>query len=396
MLLALVLYPTTPAQRLAIDTYATEESVDSLSDAINQFAFSLYSQLSRESEDNLFISPYSIFVALAMTYEGAKGQTAQEMYDILGVPQNNETMLCSFGRIYNLLNQKKEYTLNTANALWTQNDYTFLDEYLEFINNYYMGKATDVDFGDAEQAARIINEWVEKNTGGKIKDLISSGDIDPLTKLILTNAIYFKGTWKYQFNPDDTNNADFEITPGSTVSIPMMSLSESDYDFKYYETEEMQMLELPYKGDKLSMIIILPTENDIVSFENSFTYENFLAWKEQCAETSVQIGLPKFTMETEYNLKESFIDMGMTTPFSMDADFSGMNGNQDLFIEKIKHKAYIKVNEEGTEAAAATSVHMTLKSAPGISFYADHPFLYLIHHTETDTILFMGKVMNPS
>jgi len=395
VLVTILFYPSTPTQRLAIDKYATDESVSFISNTINDFSFEIYNQLSLENDGNIFLSPYSIFVALAMTYEGANGKTAEEMNKVLKFPQNNETFLCSFGRIYNLLNQKKEYTLNTANALWTQKDYTFLNEYLHFINNYYMGKATDVDFKNAEKTAQIINNWVEENTGGKIKEFLSSDDIDPLTKLILTNAIYFKGDWKYQFNPENTVNDDFEISQENTISVPMMSLSNPDITFNYYESDDVQILELPYKGDKLSMIIYLPKEHNISNIENMFDNENFSSWNDLLFESNIQITMPKFKMETEYRLKQNLMNMGMIDPFSMNADFSGMNGNKDLYIEKVIHKGFIELNEKGTEAAGASSVHMTLKSAPGIFFNADHPFLYLILHKQTNTILFMGRVVNP-
>ena len=395
IVIAVLFYPQAPSQPLAIDTYATEESVSTLSDYMNDFCFELFHNISFNKTENLFISPYSIFVALAMTYEGARNDTAEEMKNVLHFPQNDETMLCSFGKIYNLLNQHKEYTLSTANALWTQKNYPFLSKYLNFIENYYMGKATDVDFANAEMAAQQINQWVEEHTNGKIKDLLSGSDIHPLTKMILTNAIYFKGDWLYQFNREHTSELDFEISPGNTVKVPMMSLSEGG--FNYTETNDVQILELPYKGEELSMIIILPKENNLAAVEQMIDRETLYSWQASFSQTTVDVSLPKFKLETEYRLREYLVDMGMKIPFTMDADFSGMTGYQELFIEKVLHKAYIEVNEEGTEAAGATSVHMVLKSSPqGVVFNADHPFLFLIQQKETGTILFMGKIFDPS
>ena len=381
----------------AIDTYATSESVDSLSDSMNSFSFEMYNELDVNSEDNVFFSPYSIFVALAMTYEGARGDTAIQMNSVLGFDQNDEVSLCSFGRIYNLLNIDAEYTLNTANALWTKNDYPFLEDYLNFIDNYYMGKATDIDFTNPTTAAEIINRWIEENTGGKIKDMLSSSDINPATVLILSNAIYFKGLWLTQFDVEDTLDRDFELISTDTVEVPTMILTDSEESFNYAENDDFQILELPYKGDAVSMIIILPKENNIADVEHMINNENLNLWMESMYKTDVNIYLPKFTYETEYNLKETLISMGMDIPFSQNADFSGMNGFGGLFIGKVLHKAFIEVNEEGTEAAAATTVHMleTSMPEPKIVFNADHPFTYLILHKETDTILFMGKVTNP-
>jgi serpin B len=383
---------------LAIDTYATEDSVALLSEVMDEFSFDLYGKLSAQAdEENLFLSPYSVFVALAMTYEGASGVTADEMASVLHVPQGNETMLCSFGRIYNLLNQDKEYTLSTANALWIKEEFPFLQSYLDYIDHYYMGKATPVNFTDASGAAEMINQWVEEQTKEKIKDLIAESDIDPLTALILTNAIYFKGLWAYQFDPASTTDGDFTLPSGESIQTPMMRYAKSGEYLNYSETEDVQIVELPYKGDALSMIVILPKEKDLAEIEANLDYETFTSWKQNLTQQTVDVVFPKFTMETEFSLKDVLMDMGMKTCFSQNADFSGMTGHKDLFIEKVRHKAFIEVTEEGTEAAAATSVHMALTSAPSmIEFHADHPFLFLIQLKETGTILFMGHVTAPT
>lgn len=389
--------PSGTTQARAVDTYATTESVDSLSDAMNGFSFKMYNELGIDSDENVFFSPYSIFVALAMTYEGARGDTAAQMKNVLGFEQNDEVSLCSFGRIYNLLNIDSEYTLNTANALWTMRDYPFLEEYLNFIDNYYMGKATDVDFTNPSEAVEIINSWVEENTGGKIEDMLLSDDITPGTVLILSNAIYFKGLWLTQFDIEDTVDRDFEITPTEIVQVPTMVLTGSEESFNYSETDDLQILELPYKGDAVSMIIFLPKENNISGVEQMLNNENLATLMDSMSPTDVDIYLPKFTYKTEYNLKEMLIGIGMDIAFSNDADFSGMNGFGGLFIDKVLHKAFVEVNEEGTEAAAATTVHMMETAIPGEPkvFDADHPFLYLVQHKETGMILFMGKIVNP-
>ncbi|MGC9554094.1 MAG: serpin family protein [Thermoplasmatota archaeon] len=384
------------AQKTAIDTHATEDSVADLVESLNAFSLDMYAKLCSGNHSNVFFSPYSIFVALAMTYEGARGETAQEMHTVLRFRQNNHTTLCSFGKIYNLLNVDTEYTLHTANALWTQEKYPFLEEYLHFIENYYMGDATDVNFTYAEQAAQMISQWVEENTGGKIKDFITGDDIHPLTRLILTNAIYFKGNWRYQFPPENTENKAFEVSPDTTVDVPTMSMSHSGVKLQYAETDDMQILKLPYISDQLTMTIFLPRENNVSKIEHMMTPDNLTQWQESLIETQVDMSLPKFSLETEYRLKQVLMDMGMAIPFTLDADFSGMNGNQDLYIDKVIHKAFIEVNEKGTEAAGATSVHMSLTSVPdNVVFNANHPFLFIIQHQETDTILFMGKICNP-
>ncbi len=383
---------------VAVDTNATNETVDLLVNAMNKFSFEFYKQLISDNTENIFFSPYSIFVALAMTYKGARNETADEMYNVLNFPQNNDTVLCSFGKIYNLLNIEKEYTLHTANALWVRENYPFLSSYLKFIENYYMGKATEIDFTNPEQAAEIINQWVEDHTNGKIEDLVPSSAIDPFyTALILTNAIYFKGSWLQQFDPDDTTEKDFEVSPGNTVEVPMMSITGEDAEFNYTETTDLQILELPYEGDDLSMLILLPKENNLTNLEQSINSINLSLWKKSLSETNINIYIPKFTMETDYTLNDYLKNMGMNIPFTPLADFSGMTGKQDLFIDRVIHKAFIEVNEEGTEAAAATAVMMTMGIAlpPELEFNANHPFIFLIQHKETSNILFMGKVYNP-
>ncbi len=379
----------------AIDTYATNKSVSSLATSMNTFAFDLYKHISQGNDDNVFFSPYSIFVALAMTYEGARNDTALEMQTVLNFPQNNDTALCSFGKIYNLLNQDKEYILNTANALWIQENYPFHERYLHFLKHYYMAQATNVSFSRAIEAAYMINDWVEKNTHGKIKDFLSSSDIDPFTVMILTNAIYFKGLWETPFDTEKTQEKDFEISLGESVRAPMMH-SSSDIRYNYTEAETVQVLELPYQGDSLSMIIALPKNNDLSSLEQMVTYQDVSDWRASFNTRAVRVSLPRFTLETRYQLEDYLMDMGMVIPFTSAADFSGMANTHDLYIERVIHQAVVDVTEEGSEAAAVTSAHISLTSVPDyVSFEADHPFLFFIQHKETGAILFMGKIQNP-
>jgi serpin B len=381
---------------LAIDTNATVESVASLSDDINSFSCDLFGNLCNDESKNHFFSPYSIFVALSMTYEGAEGQTAEELYNLLHFSQHDDTTLCSFGRIYNLLNQKKEYTLNTANALWIKEDYPFLPEYLNFIEHYYMGKATEVDFSDRDATSELINEWVSEKTNSKITDLVTPDSIDPLTALILTNAIYFKGTWVHEFDPEKTVDSEFRVSPVESVTVPMMT-TDSDISCNYTETDTVQIIELPYKEEKVSLIIMLPKENNISLAEELVTPNMIPSILQEFHEESVRVSIPKFTFKTEYSLKETLSAMGLNISFTPAADFSGMTGQKDLSIDKVIHKAFIEVNEEGTEAAAATSVHMVLTSVPQTTqFIADHPFAFILYHKETGTILFMGEVNDPS
>ena len=377
-------------------------SVGNLSfhDVVNTFAFDIFKEVHVANGDNFFISPYSIFTALAMTYEGARGETAEEMANVLSVEQDNESFHTYMKNLYEVLNTKNaEYNISTANALWVKENLQMLEAYLTIIREYYGGDATEVDYSNPTEAATIINQWVENQTNGLIEDLITADAISPLTALILTNAIYFKGIWKTQFDPVNTTNRTFETTAGTSVEAPTMSLVDTEDVFYYTETDEIQILELPYTGDDISMIILLPKNNDLSSIIDTVDNDMFSAWTESMVETNVDIYLPKFEVETSYKLKDYLIALGMNIPFTSAADFSGITGGKDLFISDVIHKAFIDVNEEGTEAAAATAVIMVTSINGGgssrIVFDCNHPFMYLIQHKQTGTILFMGSISDP-
>lgn len=383
------------------DTGATKEGVNAVVNANNQLAFELYSQFNEESKDsNIFFSPYSISIALTMTYEGAKGQTAKEMQSVLHIPEDANVRRPNFARIFNEINKKeKKYKLSTANALWAQKDYSFLKEYTNNVEKYYGGKLTNLDFTrESEKSRQIINKWVEDQTNNKIKDLIPQGVLNAYTRLVLTNAIYFKGTWVKQFDEKDTKEEDFRIDSSNTVKVPMMRLIGDGVKFNYAETDEIQILEMPYHGEDLSMLIILPKGNNFANIEKSITLEKLSEWKNMLNEQRVDIFIPRFKFKTKYFMAKALSDMGMPTAFGSTADFSGMDGTRDLFIQNVIHQAFVEVNEEGTEAAAATGVVMGITSVgPRIPiFRADHPFIFIIQESETGNILFLGRVSDPS
>lgn len=385
--------------QLADDSGATPEGIISQIDASNQFALEFYSNI-RDSEDgNIFYSPYSISTALSMTYEGAKGETADEIQSVFHFSENDSERRSSAAAIYNQLNQwGSEYQLNTANALWIQEDYPVFDEYKETVEDYYAGKASNVDFKrDTEQARQTINSWVEEKTNYKIKDLFSQGTLNEMTRLVLTNAIYFKGTWEKQFDKARTMDEDFRISSGQVVKVPMMRLTGDEAEFNYAETGELQMLEMLYEGDDLSMIILLPRDDGLESLESALTKDNLNEWKSRLSMQRVNVYMPKFTFETKYFLNENLREMGMPIAFSPGAaDFSGMSDAGDLYIGIVVHQAFVDVNEEGTEAAAATGVGIMATSMPMVKeFRANHPFMFIIQERETGNILFLGRVMDP-
>ncbi|HLG25052.1 MAG TPA: serpin family protein [Candidatus Nanoarchaeia archaeon] len=382
------------------DAKATSEGINNVVNANNQFAFDLYSEFKDKNQNkNIFFSPYSISLALTMTYEGAKGQTAEEMESVLHIPKEAGLRRPNFAKIYNDINKKdKKYKLSTANALWAQKEYKFLEDYTGTVEKYYGGKVTNLDFvKESEKSSEIINSWIEEQTNGKIKDLIPPGVLNADTKLVLTNAIYFKGTWVKQFDKKDTQNEDFTISPGQTAKVPMMRLAGGDSKFSYAETDEIQILEMPYDGEDLSMLVILPKENNLGKTEASVNLKKLSEWKGMLKEQRVDIFIPRFKFETKYFMVETLKDLGIHSAFS-GADFSGIDGTKSLFISDVIHQAFVEVNEEGTEAAAATAVvAQTTSVGPRIPvFRADRPFIFIIQQKDTGNILFLGKVNNPN
>jgi serpin B len=380
----------------------------------NRFALQLYQRL-HDDKSNLFFSPYSISAALAMTCAGARGGTQEQMTRVLHfpvskevlekliadqTPMTQEQLAQVFGKTIKDLNARgggDKYELRVANALWGQKDYKFLPTFVGLVEKQYGGALRNVDFvAAAEQARQTINAWVAKQTNDKIKDLIGPGALDAMTRLVLTNAIYFKGNWASQFKKDQTQDQPFTLLDGTNVQVPMMNQQTR---FGYGETDALQVLEMPYKGDELSMVILLPKKTDAIrELEQGLTGESFSKWLGAIRTRQVIVSVPKFKMTSRFSLAQVLQSMGMTDAFSDKADFSGMTGSRDLFISAVVHQAYVDVNEEGTEAAAATGVTMRLTSVgPDTTpvFRADHPFLFLIRDKTTGSILFLGRVMNP-
>ncbi|MAH43302.1 proteinase IV [archaeon] len=391
----------TVAQAMMLDdSEATSEGVKAVVNSNNQFTSDLYSKLLETEEGNIFFSPYSITSAFAMTYEGARGTTAEEIKQVFYFPDEEIVLRSSYARLFNLINKPdKSYQLSTANALWAQEDYPFLEEYLSIIENYYGGETTNLDIeGDIEGSRQTINKWVEDQTYNKIKDLIPKGILKPTTRLVLTNAIYFKGTWLNQFDPKNTREMNFYVSDTETVTANMMYLVPKENKFNYAETDNLQLLELPYEGEEISMMVILPKTGKMPLVESNFTSDNLELWKNSMTDQKVTIYLPKFKFKTNYFMVPTFKDMGMVSAFrAPPADFSGLDGTKTLKIQEIIHQAFVEVNEEGTEAAAATAVVIGKESASiNPIFKADRPFIFIIQEKSTGAILFLGKVMDPT
>ncbi|MDP8264572.1 MAG: serpin family protein [Candidatus Aceula lacicola] len=366
----------------------------------NRFALNLYGEL-KSDEGNLFLSPYSISTALAMTFEGAAGETQRQMADVLHFDMSKNRV----GRAFLYLAQglsasanSDGYELNIANALWGEKTYTFLPEFLNQTKEFYGGALRNLDFlNETEKSRQIINAWVEEKTKNKIKNLIGPGVLSPATRLVLTNAIYFKGDWMTPFKNSDTFDRLFYFLSGESASVPTMNQMAH---FNYAEDGDVQVLEMPYKGNRLSMVIILSKERDGISaLEQKLTGQNLAKWISSLKSQDVNVSLPKFEATVEFSLAKTLEGMGMRDAFLPVADFSGMSGNKDLFISDVIHKAFVKVDEKGTEAAAATAVVMTFKGVmmpqETKKFTADHSFIFMIRDMQTKSILFIGRIMDP-
>jgi len=389
-------------QRVA-DPQVPTEDLAALTAGERAFALDLYQQL-RTTEGNLFYSPYSITLALAMTYAGARNQTETEMaqtmhYDLAQTalhPAFNGLDQALMSRAENIpAEQGDGFTLSVANALWGQVDYAFQAEFLDLLAENYGAGMQTVDYAnDAEGARQLINQWVADETRDKIKDLLQPGAVDALTRLVLTNAIYFKAGWINTFDETLTAEAPFYKLDGSTANIPMMHINEG---FGYLAEDGFQAIELPYVGGDVSMVVLLPDEGQFEAFEAGLNAAQLDSIMTQMGYEQINLALPKFKIESEFGLGDALQAMGMTQAFSPEADFSGMTGNRDLHIGAVIHKAFVDVNETGTEAAAATAVIMELTMAPAepINVTVDRPFLFMIYDRPTGTILFMGRVVEP-
>ena len=366
----------------------------------NRFAVGLYAKLKDSTSENLFFSPYSLSTALAMTYAGAAGETGKQMAEVLRFTVSESELHPAMGQLIRmLLRKEKGYQFRVANRLWGQKGYEFLPEFLNTTQNHYGAELGELDFArQTEDARRAINQWVEKETERKIKDLIPPGLLAQDTRLVLTNAIYFKGNWRDQFEKEATQDAPFYVSADKEVTVPMMHQIER---FGYRAAEDMQILEMPYADNALSMVVLLPKDKEgLAELEKRITHDDLRDSTRGLRPREVSVFLPRFTMTSQFSLKDVLQSMGMTLAFDEGrADFSRMSRSEQLFISAVVHKAFVDVNEEGTEAAAATGVIMAPTAAPVQEeppvFRADHPFVFLIRDNRTGSIVFMGRVANP-
>ncbi len=390
-------------ERIA-DPAVAEEQLAELVGGNGAFAFDLYRAL-RGDEGNLFFSPYSISAALAMTYAGARGETEQEMAETLHYLLPQEQLHPAFNALDLELAQRGEaqpetergpFQLDIANSVWGQRDYEFLAQFLDTLAENYGAGLRLVDFvGDSEGARELINGWVSDQTEGRIPDLIPQGVIDALTRLVLTNAIYFNAPWTFPFDKEATQEGTFHLLDGADVQAPMMKLEET---VSYAEVDGIRAVGLPYSDGQLSMVVLVPDEGQFEAFESGLDAATMDSVLDAMEMTPVALTMPKFEFDSSFSLGDTLAEMGMPSAFDPGAaDFSGMDGARDLVITHILHKAFVSADEEGTEAAAATAVVVGLTAAPSepVELVVDRPFMFLIRDYPTGAILFLGRVLDP-
>lgn len=382
---------------LAAEIAQAGEKSNPLAEANTAFAFDLYAQL-RGAEGNLFISPLSISSAMAMVYAGAAGATAPEMAAALHFPSDASKAHAGFEALLDSLHESAESggRLEIANALWADEHYNFREDYIALLEKHYRARADEVDFRNkTEKARQTINAWVAEHTNDKIAELLKPGVLTGDTRLVLTNAVYFKSRWLTPFHKDATEEGPFHGPSGDVPAFFMRSGGK----YPYAEHGDCQIVELPYAGETTSMVIILPkSAGGLDKVEAQLEAEWFAQATKKLRARQVHLAIPRFTDGYACRLEKTLADLGMKTPFTARADFSGMDGTRELFLSAVVHETFIEVNEEGTEAAGATGAAVATTSMPAeppVEFRADHPFIYLIRHRPTGTILFLGRLTEP-
>lgn len=385
------------------DPSVSDDHLEDHAEDINEFAVDLYRQLAK-TEGNLIFSPYSVFQAFLMVYAGADAETKIEIADALDIDLDDGDAVHQWMNGLNkrltelpdFLNEDDQpLVFNVANTLWAQKDYHFEQAFLDKLSANYNAGLKLVDFSDPEAARQMINLWVAAQTNDKIKDLIPRGMLDEMTRMVITNAVYFKGAWQHRFDEQDTQKAPFYLLDGSQAEVDMMS---NHFNGMALVDASLSAVRLPYEGGNYAMALIMPA--DFEGFESNLDEDALEDILERLTGmyASVNLEMPRFTTESSFSLSEQLQALGLEQAFDPSrADFSAMTGQKDLYISDAIHKAFIDVNEEGTEAAAATAIGMSTTSMPTESYdiNLDRPFIYVIYEQTTNTIVFMGRFVAP-
>ncbi|XP_069329077.1 serpin I2 [Eulemur rufifrons] len=365
-----------------------------------EFAVDLYQAVSLSHKNNIIFSPLGTTLVLGMVQLGAKGKAQQQIRQTLKLQETSTgeefSVLKSF---FSAISKKKQgFTFNLANALYLQEGFVVKEQYLYGNKEFFQSAIKLVDFQDAKACAETISTWVESKTDGKIKDMFSGEEFGPLTRLVLVNAIYFKGDWKQKFRKEDTQLMTFTKKDGSAVKIPIMkALLRTKYGYFSESSMNYQVLELPYKDDEFSLIIILPAKDmNIEEVEKRITAHHILKWFSEMQEEEVEISLPRFKVEQKIDFKEALYSLNITEIFSGGCDLSGLTDSSEVYVSQIMQKVFFEINEDGSEAAASTGIDIpVIMSLARNQFIANHPFLFIMKNNPTESVLFMGRVTNP-
>ncbi|MFK3868640.1 serpin family protein [Psychrobacter sp. 4Dc] len=391
-----------PVYFIAADASAsTPDGIEKVTTANNQFAIAMYRQINGhtgQADDNVFFSPYSLSTAMAMLYAAAEGETKAQIQKTFYYP-SMDILNPNSAALYNQFNKPNpDYKLATVNDLWMEQGLTPTKSYVDTVQRYYGGQVTNLDFESNPNPSRlIINKKIAQHTNQLIPELLPKGSIKPITVAVLTNAIYFKGDWKVPFEVQSTTEQPFYNHIGTSPNIKMMQLQEH---FGYSEDKQVQVVQLPYKGDDLSMLVVLPKSKDKAAMQQlvqDLSADTIKQWSKDLVTQEVNVHLPKFKLEASYQMKNLLTDMGMPRAFEKGAGFNLFDNSPPIKIDDVYHKAVVIVDEKGTEAAAATGIvaNATAASAPPPVFKADHPFIFMIKDNKTDAILFLGQVNKP-
>jgi len=369
----------------------------------NRFAAALFGELAATAKDNLVVSPFSIHACMSMVAAGAAGDTERQMVQALALPPDRtarHAALAALRTRMDAVGAKGDLTLEVANRVWAQKSHPLLPAFVTDIESVFGAGFAPADFaGQAERERGIINAWVEEKTHDRIKELIQPGLLGPDTRMVLVNAVYFYGTWQTPFSKDRTEAAPFHAAPGRDIEVDLMQAHLEHLG--YHEEPGLQVCELPYKGREVSMVVLLPASGRLGALETRLAREGLDAVAGRLRPRTVNVALPRFRIEAQFGLNDPLIALGMRDAFNPGrADFSGMTGTRDLFVSAVVHKAFIEVNEKGTEAAAATAAVMRLTAMPVAEepavFRADRPFLFVLRDRASGSILFLGRVAAPS
>ncbi|NP_001089150.1 serpin family I member 1 L homeolog precursor [Xenopus laevis] len=374
-------------------------------ETVNEFSVKVYHELRATKDDeNIIFSPLSTAIALGMVELGARGSSLKEIRHVLGYDKlkNGEEFSLLKDLSSMLTAQEKHYVLSIANSLYLQNGFHISDKFIQLMKKYFKAEVENVDFSQGSTVANHINLWVENHTNNRIRDLFTADDFNNLTKLVLVNAMYFKGNWKSQFRPENTRTFSFTKDDESEVQIPMMYQKGEFYYGEFTDGSNeaggvYQVLELPYEGDEISLIIVLSRQEvPLATIEPLLKAHLIEEWAKSVKKQKVEVYLPRFKVEEVVNLKEVLMRLGITKIFSGEADLSAISDSKDLFVAKAVHKSFLEINEEGSEAAASSGMIANSRMAvlyPQV--IVDHPFFFVIRNRKTGSVLFMGRVMHP-